>query len=205
MREGIIFDVDGTMWDSTEIVKDAWNSVLIEENIPLRLTEKQLQAEFGKALEEIRDDLLPMFPMEQRNRILQGWFRAEEAALLERMPRVYDGLEEMLQALSERYFLFVVSNAQSGYIELFLKKTGFGHYFQDYTCNGDTGLPKAGNIRLMMDRFHLDEAVYVGDTQLDCTSAKEARAAFAYASYGFGTADTWDYFLREVRDLRQLL
>ena len=36
--DGIIFDVDGTLWDSTEIVAGAWNQAIIEEGIDRKST-----------------------------------------------------------------------------------------------------------------------------------------------------------------------
>ena len=60
MIEGIIFDVDGTLWDSTEEVADSWNQAIKEQtDMDRTLTAEQLKREFGKPLEEIMDDLFP--------------------------------------------------------------------------------------------------------------------------------------------------
>ena len=47
--DGIIFDVDGTLWDSTEAVARSWNQA-IEENtdFSLSLTADWLKSLFGK-------------------------------------------------------------------------------------------------------------------------------------------------------------
>ena len=203
-RFGIIFDVDGTMWDSREIVADAWNRVMIRYGFEPRLTADLLTSEFGKPLDEIGVDLVPEAGPEILKKMLPEWFEEEEADLRLKMPYVYDGLETALQQLSERCPLFIISNAQTGYIELFLEKTGFGHYFRGFVSNGDTGLPKDGNIRLIMDRYHLTDAIYVGDTQADGDCTRKARAKFAYASYGFGSTDEYDYYLTSPADLIKL-
>ena len=56
-----IFDVDGTLWDTTGIVAGSWTKVL--DRLSLRvaggLTPKRLRQEFGKTPEVIAADLLP--------------------------------------------------------------------------------------------------------------------------------------------------
>lgn len=84
--------------------------------------------------------------------------------------------------------VFIVSNCQSGYIELFLKKTGLAPYVTDTECFGDTGMKKAENIRLVVARNGLQQPVYVGDTKGDEEAAHEAGVPFVHAAYGFGRA-----------------
>ncbi len=55
-------------------------------------------------------------------------------------------------------------------------------------CNGFSGLGKADMLRRLAERQGLTNAVYVGDTQGDCDSAREAGMSFAFARYGFGSA-----------------
>ncbi len=54
---------------------------------------------------------------------------------------------------------------------------------------------------MIIKRNGLSKALYVGDTQTDCDSAYAAGADFAYASYGFGTADRYDMKLEDISDL----
>ena len=61
--KGIIFDVDGTLWDSTEMVAVAWNKVIKDEGIEHKeLEEKDLKKEFGKPMEAIGESLFPEIP-----------------------------------------------------------------------------------------------------------------------------------------------
>ena len=52
--DGIIFDVDGTLWDSVEVVAESWN-LAIKENSDLEpnLNREILQGLFGKTMDEI--------------------------------------------------------------------------------------------------------------------------------------------------------
>lgn len=90
-----------------------------------------------------------------------------------------------LQILSAQYPLYIVSNSQCGYIELFLEKTGFAKYFQGHLCNGDTGLDKGSNIRQIADQNGLKDPVYVGDTMGDFEACRKAGVPFVLAEYGF--------------------
>ena len=58
--DGIILDIDGTLWDSTPIVAKAWNEVIAQrKDVPVRLTPKQLTGLFGRTLEVIADMIFP--------------------------------------------------------------------------------------------------------------------------------------------------
>ena len=67
-----------------------------------------------------------------------------------------------------------------------MAQTGTGEIFEDYEYCARTGLEKGGNIRLIVERNGLKNAVYVGDTLMDKKGAEEAGVDFIYAEYGFG-------------------
>ena len=188
--KGIIFDVDGTLWDSTKEVAIAWNKVLQEEWEGHEiLTVEGLQKEFGKPMEAIAESLFPELPEKERMELL-GKMMVYENELVAVGPCViYDGVPEMIKALSEKYPLYIVSNCQDGYIEAFLKNSGLGEYFKDFTCPAYTGRLKGENIRIIMERNGLDEAVYIGDTQGDANACKEAGVPMIFATYGFGEVE----------------
>ena len=69
---GIIFDMDGTLWDSTENITKAWNEVLVKygyEN--LKLTVEQVSKEMGKLMRDIADSLFNGIPENIRYEIFE--------------------------------------------------------------------------------------------------------------------------------------
>ncbi len=200
--DGVIFDVDGTIWDSTEVVKSAWNKALREEGLgDYHVTADDLRGLFGLPMKAIMERVLPKESEETRDRVAVKCFQYEHEFLAEEAGRVYDGLEEMLRALSARYPLYIVSNCQAGYIELMLDKTGFAPFFKGQLCPADTGLLKADNIKRIVEQNGLQNALYVGDTLWDESASREACVSFAHAAYGFGTAKAPDLILHKPMDL----
>ncbi|MDD3217846.1 MAG: HAD family hydrolase [Lachnospiraceae bacterium] len=185
--EAIIFDVDGTLWDSTKVVEVAWNKA-IEETTDLdrRLTAEELKKEFGKPLEAIVESLFPGMSKGDMDRLSEALFTYENAMVAKEPCILYEGMMETIPKLAKRYKLFIVSNCQAGYIEAFLENTGLGEFFVDFTCPGETGKLKADNLKIIMERNHLTEAVYVGDTHGDEQACEEAGVPMIYAAYGFG-------------------
>lgn len=200
--KGIIFDVDGTLWDSTEVVAIAWNKVMLEElKEHEELTVDGLQKEFGKPMDAIADSLFPELSKNDRMELL-GKMMVYENELVATGPCViYDGVPETIKKLSKTYPLYIVSNCQDGYIEAFLKNSGLSEYFKDFTCPAYTGKLKGENIRIIMERNGLDEAVYVGDTQGDANACKEAGVPMIFASYGFGEVEGIYPSIQSFREL----
>ncbi len=188
MKQGIIFDMDGTLWDSAEGVAKSWSKVVAKEYDKGRvITTEEIKSVMGKTMDVIASILFPKVEEKARMALLERCCREENAYLQEHGGRLYEDLEETLQKLSERYPLYIVSNCQSGYIEAFLAHYGFEAYFEDIECFGNNGQKKGENIRNVVRRNELTHAVYVGDIQGDYDASMEAGVKFIHAAYGFGT------------------
>lgn len=206
MFDSIIFDLDGTLWDSTDIVAGAWNCVIAEEtDLNLRVTGGDLKNLFGRLLEDIAAVVFAEEPKERQLELIDLCCQEQHRALLRKPGFVYEGLEDALKVLSEKYRLFIVSNCQAGYIEIFLKSTGLSKYFEAHLCPGDTGKAKASNIKTIVDTYALQSPVYVGDTAGDFKAAKEAGLPFIFASYGFGRVEQPDALITSPLDITRAL
>lgn len=206
--DSIIYDLDGTLWDSTEAVAVGWNNAFhsFPKSAFLTVTAAQLREEFGKTMEEIGHSLLDgHVPADEQMEIMISCYPQEEKAIDENPPEPYEGLEESFKILTQKYKLFIVSNCQAGYIECFLRNTGLGKYFTDHVCPGDTGNAKAANIRYIIEKHHLASAIYVGDIEADYIATKEAGIPFVHAAYGFGAVENPDAVIHCPMDLTRIL
>lgn len=201
--DSIILDIDGTLWNSTPIVADAWNSVISKRSdISMRFTAYQLTQLFGRSLPDIADLAFPFLEERDRYALINICCDQEHKYLYEaKQDLLYPGVADTIKKLSEDYKLFIVSNCQDGYIELFLEKTGLGPYITDFECPGNSNRTKGTNIRLVMKRNHLHNPVYVGDIEGDRTASKEAGIPFCHAAYGFGKVENPDYVIQQFSDL----
>lgn len=183
----VIFDLDGTLWDSSKEVTESWNVVTAKYPAceSRRLTVKDMHGFMGKPMNEIARLMMPNIEESLRNKIMLECMDFELEYLSAHKPAFYPCLSETLEELYEKYALIIVSNCQDGYIQLFLSQLN-KNLFRDFESFGKTGLSKGGNIRLVIERNKIEKAVYLGDTQGDLDAADEAEIPFIHAGYGFG-------------------
>ena len=200
--QAIIFDLDGTLWDSRHLVYLIWNRVF--ERTPetqVQVTQEDMDSLMGKTMEEIGALLFPDQDAAFQSRIMDECGKEEVVFLREHGARLFDGVRETVDSLKESYGLYIVSNCQAGYVEAFQEAHGFMEDFADIEMSGRTGKGKAENIRILMERNQIRQAVYVGDTAGDEQAARQAGIPFIYAAYGFGKAEDPDRVIRGIREL----
>ncbi|HEX2937856.1 MAG TPA: HAD family hydrolase [Ruminiclostridium sp.] len=200
--DALIFDMDGTLWDSSETVAASWNDVLAGyEEIKEPVTAQTLKSLMGKHLLQIGRELFPDMDEEKRDKMMHECCDHENEVLKQRGGILFDGLEETLKNLQAHTKLYIVSNCQRGYIESFFEYHKLGNYFNDFECAGMSGKNKGDNIIEIINRNKMKSAYYVGDTQIDYEATRKACIPFIYASYGFGDVSNYEYKINSITDL----
>ena len=186
--ESLIFDIDGTLWDSRALVAEGYNIQLRSEGLDHLCTNAEmLKSLFGKVMTEIGDSLFASIPVPERYALMERCMATENRYLEENECRIgYPKVKETLTELAKKHRLFIVSNSQCGYPELCLTKLGIGDLFSGHLCFGDTGTCKGETIKRLMELHGITSAAYIGDTQGDLDAADLAGIPFVFCTYGFG-------------------
>lgn len=204
--ESIIFDMDGTLWDSAENVAASWQEIVRKQpDIDREITTADIKSVMGMPMDAIGGKLFAGLSPDRQMEVVNDCGEYENEYLRKHGGILYEGLEETLKKLQGKYRLFIVSNCQSGYIEAFLYYYGFEKYFTDTLCWGQTKVSKGESIKLLMEKNAIKDAVYVGDIQGDLDSARYAGIGFIHAAYGFGQVDAPDAVIKDITELPKVL
>ena len=205
--DGIIFDIDGTLWDVRDEIALALTREVHNQGHPeINFTPENLTPVFGTPPNEVADLFMPHLPPQERYKLMEDCGN-RQIQLIESLhtDRTYPGVKATIKKLAQQYPLFIVSNCPSGYVRAFMRRNKLSPWITDYEEQGHTGLPKDKNIKLVMERSRLKSPVYIGDTKGDAESAKKAGTAFVWASYGFGHVGNPEYSIDDFTELHRLL
>lgn len=198
MKRAIIFDLDGTLWDTTEQVELVWNGILKEYN--KEFNHDQIKKIMGLTKEEICEYLF-YNNLEFGNKFITECQKRENEYISKYGGNIYSNTIKTIKKLYKKYDLFIVSNCQTGYIEVFLEYYKLKKYFKDYESSGNTGKDKEFNIKMILEKNNIKNAVYIGDTKKDYIASKNNNLKFVWAKYGFGTCDCYDEYINNILDL----
>ena len=204
--ESLIFDIDGTLWDSRALVAEGYNIQLKKEGLEhLCVTAETLKPLFGKVMTEIADSILETIAPPERYELMERCMETENNYLFENECKIgYPKVLETVEQLAKKYRLFIVSNSQCGYPELCINKLGLTPYIEGHLCFGDTGTSKGKTIRTLMEKYNIQSCAYVGDIQGDYEATLEADIPFIWAAYGFGAVTGYEAKIDSFADLLNL-
>ena len=186
--KAIVFDLDGTLLDTLEDLKNAVNAALESEGMPTRTLEEVrgfvgngisllLRRAAGRTLD---DNLF--------DRINKAFSAHYEAHLCDRT-RPYPGIPVLLDALKkEGCRLAVVSNKRDGAVQT-LCSFFFPGVF-DAVAGERPGLPRKPDralVDLVLREMNVKsgECLYVGDSGVDIETAKNAGLDALFVTWGF--------------------
>ena len=187
----IIFDLDGTLWDSTQTVQKAWLNTFNK----YKLLGKNIRIDFiQNCMGKTNDEIVKMISEKLTNSvnadIILKECQNEEIRLIKKEGgKLYANLKEVLKFLKLKNSLYIVSNCQQGYIEAFLNYYNLGDFFCDYQSPDDLLKNKTECLRGLIKRNCITNFYYIGDSEYDLFATKDNRGKFIYAEYGFGNLD----------------
>ncbi len=202
--DSIIFDLDGTLWNSTPQISICWEEVLKGTKYKAPSLDA-LYKVMGLPDDELMQILFPGIDPKEGKRLFDLCCDLENVHLEKQGGTAYEGIEETLKELSKKYRLAIVSNCNDGYIEAYFASMGTKEYFEDYESFGRTGLSKKDNIIDVIKRNGYKNAVYVGDTIWDMQSAQGAGIDFIHANYGFGDFEACGEVINSPKELLDIL
>ena len=204
--ESLIFDIDGTLWDSRALVAEGYNIQLKKEGLDhLCIDAETLRPLFGKVMTAIADSIFASIDVPERYALMERCMDTENKYLFENECKIgYPKVKETMEALSKKYRLFIVSNSQCGYPELCIDKLGLGDYIEGHMCFGDTGTSKGQTILTLIRKHNIGSCIYIGDTQGDLEACQEAGIPFIFCGYGLGQAESWDARIESIEELLEM-
>jgi len=184
MKNAIIFDIDGTIWNACPASAKGFNKGLEKLGIAEKITAKAVEWVSGNPYEKCIEILLPGF-IPKFPSLLETLNKYEEDAINKDWGIFYDGAIDGIKELSKKFPIFIISNCQEEYLKLFLKSSGLKPFLQDYDCNWMSQVPKGEMITNMTNKHSLSNPVYIGDTTWDEKACELSNTEFIHVSYGF--------------------
>ncbi len=213
MTKAIIFDMDGTLFQTNLILEPALEAtfdVLRKNELWEGITPiEQYRAIMGVPLPIVWETLCPEHSDVQRiqsNRIFQ-----EKLISLIEMNKgaLYQGVEETLCALSKRYPLYIASNGQQEYLDAIVKTFTLDRYIESvYSIDRIASGNKSELVTLVKEENHIETGFVVGDRSSDILAAKDNHLQSIGVRFDFAQEDELslaDYVIDSLGELLQLV
>ena len=204
--DAVIFDIDGTLTNSTRAIIASWNRHLASLSCPHRLLDEETAGSLmGKTMDDWAVAVLPDLPLAEAREITEVMEQKENEEIRTSGTDLYPFVRETFELLSHDYDLFILSNCGKGYIEAVMAYADIEEYVKGHICFGDNGLDKPDNLKKMVEDYQLEYPVYVGDTQRDQECCEIAGIPFIFVSWGFGDVPDALYRCNDMKDLPEVI
>lgn len=190
--DSLIFDMDGTLWDAVDTYASSWNLIFEKMDIKRIIGRDDLMQLMGMEGKKLTKILMPDYDDDKAQGIYMDVNEMRRQILPTSGGTMYRGVTEGIRQLATKYKLFILSNCAVGIIPLFITWADITEDITDSIAYGENNMPKHQNMRLLIDKHHLENPVYIGDTNGDAEQTHMAGLPFIFVSYGFGKTDDYE-------------
>lgn len=205
----IIFDLDGTLVDSSVDLTNALNYAIAPYDIE-QLTVQNTISLVGEGITRLIEKLLGPEKSQVRQHVMDRFMDYYSAHLVD-FTKPYAGVPETLAALYP-YTKAVISNKRESLSKKVLQELGLSQYFGAVLGSDSTDEKKPSPKPLLkvMDMFSCSagETVIVGDSTYDIAAGKAAGISTIAVSYGYRDASLLqeaDRIIDHIAELPQVL
>lgn len=192
--ESVVFDVDGTLLDTSEGILSSVEHVIHQEGLPLP-SNRMLRTFIGPPIEDSFQRVYGLDRQEAQR--LASLFRKQYQAedLLKASP--YEGIFNVLDELKKRGIKMAIATyKRQDYARTLLENFGFDQYcYPIYGSDPEGQLKKSDIIKMCFDSLGIEDvsdALMIGDTYHDAIGAYNLNTPFLAVTYGFGFEDSAD-------------
>jgi phosphoglycolate phosphatase len=183
----IIFDLDGTLVDSSIDICHAINYALEGLNVPA-VTVPETISLIGEGIARLFEKITDIYNIHSDKELLVQRFLEHYSAHLVDNTTVYPGVMDTLKALNG-YHKIVISNKREDLSVRVLERLGISKYL-DLVVGSDTTPEKKPSpvpIRYVLSKFGIspEEAVIIGDSNFDIEAGKAAGITTIAVTYGY--------------------
>ncbi len=204
MKCGILFDLDGTLLNTLEDLKDSVNHTLAQYGCPPRTLE-EIRTFIGNGARRLIALSLPGKendpPVDEVLKAYQAYYKTHSQV----KTQPYPGIPEALRYLQSKYPIAIVSNKPDAATKALCKD-----YFGDVYARGEDSdcprKPAPDMLYKAMETIGVDRCIYVGDSDVDVITAQNAGAKCLSVLWGFRTREELEaagatHFCHEPKDL----
>ena len=187
MRIGILFDLDGTLLNTLEDLTDATNYTLRHFGCPERSITEMRQILGNGALRQMTLSLPGKADDPDIQEVLTFYkdYYNDHSQI---KTRAYDGVEDALARLAEKYPIAIVSNKPDPTV-----KSLCAQYFPGYYALGESAAcprkPAPDMVYQAMQALQVEKCIFVGDSEVDVLTAQNAGVPCLAVLWGF--RDKW--------------
>ena len=180
MKTGILFDLDGTLLDTLADLHDSVNHVLREFGYPER-TPEEVRLFVGNGARRLMDQAVPQgVDAQAAFDAFQRWYPQH----CQIKTQAYRGIPEALAALKKKYPIAIVSNKPDTAVKVLC-----ADYFPGIYARGESAdcprKPAPDMVFKAMAEIGVDHCVYVGDSEVDVLTARNAGVPCLSVLWGF--------------------
>ena len=181
MKTGILWDLDGTLLDTLEDLTDGVNYALAQFGYA-PITAAQVRKYLGNGARCLIELSVPA-DAKNVDEVL-ATYQTYYQAHCQIKTKPYDGIMEALHELGKKYPMAVVSNKPDGAV-----KRLCAQYFPQLYALGESAAcprkPAPDMVYKAMEDIGVEKCVYVGDSEVDILTAKNAAVPCLSVLWGF--------------------
>lgn len=186
--KAVVFDLDGTLLNTLEDLRDSVNYGLEKNGMPKRSLE-EIRRFVGNGVGKLIERAVPRGTTKDEEARVFAAFKEHYAVHCNDKTDLYPGIREMLSELKKRgYLMAIVSNKLQSGVDALSEL-----YFKDFTkvaVGGREDMPKKPAPDMVFEALRQlavtkDEAVFVGDSEVDIATAGNAGMDCITVAWGF--------------------